>query len=130
MAVAETLEEAWRLALQRDAQLAAAALDTQAAGENLRAARGARWPSVTAEGSYLRFNEAPAFDIASPALSFQSPPMFDDDDVVMGSLQARLPLYAGGRITAGVRAARAGAAAAAADERQAAAVLKLDVARA
>lgn len=127
---AETLEEAWRTALASDPGLAAAALDTRAAAENLRAARGARWPTVTAEGSYLRFNEAPSFDIATPALQFQSPPMFDDDDVVMGSVQARLPLYAGGRIAAGVRVARAGAGAAAASELHAAAALKLDVARA
>jgi len=127
---AETLEEAWRTALARDPALAAAALDSRAAAENVRAARGARWPTVTAEGSYLRFNEAPAFDIATPTLQFQSPPMFDDDDVVMGSVQARLPLYAGGRIAAGVRAARAGAGAAAASELQAAAALKLDVAHA
>lgn len=129
-APAETLQEAWRTALERDAAFAAVALDAQAATEQLHAARSARWPSLSAEGSYLRFNEAPAFDIATPALAFQSPPMFDDDDLVMGSVQARLPLYAGGRITAGVRAARAGAAAAAATERQAAAMLKLEVARA
>ena len=127
---AETLEEAWRMALGRDAALAAAALDARAATENLHAARGARWPSLSAEGRYLRVNEAPAFDITTPTLSFRSPPMFDDDDLVMGSVQARLPLYAGGRIAAGVRAARAGAAAAAAGERQAVATLKLDVARA
>ena len=126
---AETLEEAWRTALTRDPALAAAGLDTRAAAENLRAARGARWPTLSAEGSYMRFDEAPAFDIATPALRFQSPPIFDDD-VVMGSVQARLPLYAGGRIAAGIRAARAGAGAAAASERQAAAALKLDVARA
>lgn len=127
---AETLEEAWRTALTRDPALAAAGLDARAAAENLRAARGARWPTLTAEGSYMRFNEAPAFDIAMPALRFQSPPLFDNDDVVTGSVQARLPLYTGGRIAAGVRAARAGAGAAAASERQAAAALKLDVARA
>ena len=130
LADAETLQEAWRTALERDAEFAAVALDARAATEQLRAARGARWPSLTADASYLRFNEAPAFDIATPALTFRSPPMFDDDDMIMGSVQARLPLYAGGRITAGVRAAQAGVAAAAATERQAAAMLKLEVARA
>lgn len=127
---AETLRDAWRIAEAGDDALAAAELDATAAVEGVRSARGAHLPSIDAEGSYLRFNEAPAFDIVSPSLRFQSPPMFDNDDLFMGSVQARLPLYAGGQVVAGVRAARADADAADAVAKAARSGLKLEVARA
>jgi outer membrane protein len=127
---AETLRDAWRIAEAGDDALAAAELDATAAVEGVRAARGAHLPSIDAEGSYLRFNQAPAFDIATPALRFQSPPMFDNDDVFMGSIQARLPVYAGGQVVAGVRAARADADAATSVAKAARAGLKLEVAQA
>jgi outer membrane protein TolC len=56
---AETLKEAWQLALSHDQTLAAANADVAAAEANERAAHGARWPSLDAKGGYTRLNASP-----------------------------------------------------------------------
>jgi len=45
VAAAETLEEAWRRAMENDHALAAVASETEAARAGERTARAARWPS-------------------------------------------------------------------------------------
>ena len=47
---AETLQDAWRLALSHDKALAAAGSDVEGARAAEQAARGARWPSLDAVG--------------------------------------------------------------------------------
>jgi outer membrane protein TolC len=127
---AETLEDAWRLALAHDQTLAATAADLAAAREGERAASAARWPTLQANGSYTRFSTAPAFDLSGPTVSFQSAPLFDQDDYLTGGVQLSLPLYAGGRISAGIDAARHAVAGVEADERGTIAAVKLEVANA
>jgi outer membrane protein TolC len=128
IAHAETLEDAWRLALEHDQTLAARAADVAAAREGERAASAARWPALQANGGYTRFSAAPAFDLAGPSVSFQSAPLFDQDDFMSGGIQLNLPLYAGGQISAGIDAARRAVAGAEADERGTLAAVKLEVA--
>jgi outer membrane protein TolC len=125
---AETLEDAWRLALEHDQTLAASAAELAAAREGERAANAARWPTLQANGGYTRFSAAPAFDLTGPTVSFQSAPLFDQDDFVSGGVQLSLPLYAGGQISAGIDAARRAVAGAEADERGTLAAVKLEVA--
>ena len=125
---AETLEDAWRLALEHDQTLAAKAADLAAAREGERAASAARWPTLQANGGYTRFGTAPAFDLAGPTVSFQSASLFDQDDFVSGGVQLSLPLYAGGQISAGIEAARRAVAGVEADERGTLAAVKLEVA--
>jgi outer membrane protein TolC len=125
---AETLEDAWRLALEHDQALAAKAADLAAAREGERAANAARWPTLQANGGYARFSTAPAFDLAGPTVSFQSAPLFDQDDFVNGGVQLSLPLYAGGQISASIDAARRAVAGAEADQRGTLAAVKLEVA--
>jgi outer membrane protein TolC len=125
---AETLEDAWRLALEHDQTLAAKAADLAAAREGERAATATRWPTLQANGGYTRFSTAPAFDLTGPTVSFQSAPLFDQDDFVSGGVQVSLPLYAGGQISAGIDAARRVVAGAEADERGTLAAVKLEVA--
>jgi outer membrane protein TolC len=125
---AESLQDAWTKALTNDATLAAAGLELPAAQANERAAKGARWPSLETGATYTRYATAPSFDFTTPAFAFRSAPLFDNNDAIMGYAQLKLPLYAGGSLHAGVQAARHAATAAAANEQQARADLKLDVA--
>jgi outer membrane protein len=127
---AETLQQAWQLALAHDQTLAAATADVAAADANERAARGARWPSLDANGGYTRLNASPTLDVATPGGTLQSGPIFKDNQYVSGSVQMRLPLYSGGQISAGIAAARAAAGGASEMERAATAALKLEVAEA
>jgi len=129
-ATAETLTEAWNLALERDGALAAAQSDSQAAQAAERAARGARLPAVDVTAGYTRLDASPSLQIATPGFEFRSPPIFRNDEFVSGSVQLRLPLYAGGRISAGIEAARHNRLGASAQEETASALLKLDVAEA
>ena len=126
----ETLEQAWQLAFANDQSLAAAGSDLDAAKASERAARDARWPSVAASAGYTRLNASPTLDVATPAFVFQSGPIFKDNQYIAGSVQMRLPLYAGGQISAGIDAAHNAVTGASESERAAAAVLKLDVAEA
>lgn len=130
VAVAETLEEAWRRAMENDQALAAVASETEATRADERAARAARWPVIQASAGYTRLGTAPALDVSGQGLSFRSPPIFDEDDFVSSAAQVRLPLYAGGQISAGIAAARSNRIAAEATEQSSRAALKLDVARA
>lgn len=125
---AETLQEAWQLALAHDQLLAAANADVAAAEANERTAHGARWPSLDANGGYTRLNASPTLDVATPGGVLQSGPIFKDNQYVSGSVQMRLPLYSGGQISAGIAAARDAASGASEIERATAVALKLDVA--
>lgn len=129
-AIAETLQDAWALALTRDKTLAAAGSDVEGARAAEKAARGARWPSFDASAGYTRLNASPAFDISTPALAFRSGPLFKDDQYTSGSVQMRLPLYAGGQISAGIDAAHRALVGASQDQETVTAALKLDVAEA
>jgi len=68
--------------------------------------------------------------VSGPDFAFRSPPILDEDDFVSSAVQVRLPLYAGGQITAGIAAARSSRIAAEEMEQSSRAALKLDVARA
>ncbi len=126
----ETLEDAWRLALARDHTLAAAQADVAGARAGERAARGARWPALDANAGFTRLDAAPRFDVATPGGAFQSGPLFKDDQLVSGSVQVKLPLYAGGAISAGIEAAHRAAMASTEAEQATSADVKLEVAQA
>ncbi len=125
----ETLEQAWARAIANDPSLAAASADAAAAEADARAARAARLPKLEVGGTYTRYADAPALDVTTPQFSFQSPRIFDNDDAVMAYAQITQPLYAGGSIAAGVKAANDAARGAQAAEAGAVADLKLQVAR-
>lgn len=125
----ETLESAWRQALAADAELAASGATTASARDSEQAAKAARWPTLELAANYTRFADAPALSVVTPDFSFASPRIFDNDDIVTGGAQLSWPIYAGGSLTAGARAATAVRVAAEANEEAATAALKLDVAR-
>ncbi len=125
---AETLEQAWQLAMEHDYGLAAATADLASARASERAARGARWPSLTASGGYTRFDTAPQFRFATSGFTLQAP-IFSGDDYGQGSVQVKVPLYTGGRISAGIGAAHQAAVGASEAEHAARSTLRLDVAQ-
>jgi outer membrane protein TolC len=125
---AESLQDAWAMALGHDPALAAAQADAEAATAGERAARAGRLPRIEATGAYTRYDTAPALSIVTPALSFRSPPIFDADDTVMAGAQLTLPIYTGGALSASIRAARLARTAAEAIGEQTVADLRLDVA--
>ncbi len=127
---AETLEQAWKVAVARNQTLAAATADVQAARASERAARDARWPSIEADASYTHLGQAPELDVVTPTLAFRSGPIFKNNQYVSGTVQMHVPLYTGGAIRAGVAAARAGVTGAFAEQRATVADVKLAVAQA
>ena len=129
-AAAETLQQAWQTAIARNQGLAAAEAQVQGARARARAARDARWPTVSANVSYTHLGQAPELDVVTPALSFRSGPIFHNNEFVSGTVQMKIPIYTGGAIRAGIAAGRAGLAGASAAERATLEDLKLAVAQA
>jgi len=127
-AAAETLDEAWTQALQRDRALAAVRGQAEAAKLDADAARAQRWPTLAVGGSYTKLDDAPAFDFAFTGLPITPPEIFKGDDFVMGTATVSVPLFTGGRISSSIHAAEAQSRGAGAAATGAAADVKLAVA--
>ena len=107
IARAETLEEAWGLALQHDNALASVRSQAEAAGLDAQAARAQRWPTVAVAGSYSQLDDSPAFDFTFTGLPITAPDMFQDDELIMGTASITIPLFTSGRISSSIAAAEA-----------------------
>lgn len=96
---AETLQEALRAANGTNPQLDAQRAQAEIAQEELIAAKGARLPNVEANAQYgperVATNRSLVLDVGGR-------------QIASASIQAVQPIYAGGRILAGIRSARAG----------------------
>jgi outer membrane protein len=106
-ASAETLTDAWALALQQDHSLAAARNQAEAAGFEAQAARAQRWPTLAVGGSYTQLDDSPAFDFSFTGLPLTPPELFKDDSFLMGSASITVPLFTSGRISSSIAAAEA-----------------------
>lgn len=126
---AESLPDAWQMGLARNMELAAVAAETESARADERAARAERWPSLTANAGYTRFDTAPQLDIAAGGLALQAP-IFPDETYASGSVQLKVPLYTGGRISAQIGAAHQAALGADVSEAAARSSLRLGIAKA
>ena len=104
---AETLTDAWALALQQDHSLAAARNQAEAAGFEAQAARAQRWPTLAVGGSYTQLDDSPAFDFSFTGLPLTPPELFKDDNFLMGSATVTVPLFTSGRISSSIAAAEA-----------------------
>jgi outer membrane protein len=104
---AETLDEAWTQALQKDNGLAAVRGQAEAAGLDAEAAHAQRWPTLAVQGSYTKLDDSPAFDFSFTGLPIKPPEMFKNDQVVMGSATVTIPLFTSGRISSSIDAAEA-----------------------
>jgi outer membrane protein len=104
---AESLTDAWALALQQDHALAAARSQAEAASLDAQAAQGQRWPLVTVNGGYTQLDDSPAFDFSWTGLPIKPPELFQDDAFATGSATITVPLFTSGRISASIAAADA-----------------------
>ncbi len=100
--VAETLADAWEVALASHQQIAAATARRDAAEHDLESAKGARSISVDLNGSFTQLDTAPSFDFGG---GMTSAPLFANDNFAAAGAQLSVPLYVGGSINAGINAA-------------------------
>lgn len=106
---AETLEQVWGIALQRDHMLAASQQKELAADHQLQSAQANYLPKVALESGYMRTEYEPAARVNIPVLPMlkgASLP-FAQDAAYFGALTVTTPVYTGGRISSGVAAAQA-----------------------
>jgi outer membrane protein len=106
----ETLEDAWRDALQADRTLAAARDRIESANADLAGMRATRLPTVSTSVGITRWNEVPAFDFAVVGLPTQLP-LFGGRSMQLSEARVSLPIYTGGETGSGIAAASAGVAA-------------------
>jgi outer membrane protein len=109
---ADTLADAWRLALANNPQLAAVQLEEAASHQDVGVATTGRWPTAWAQGSYSLRSDERNFLIANPfapGQQFVAP--YAQREAAGAALGVSLPIYSGGEITNSVMSAQAGAAA-------------------
>lgn len=126
-AQAESLTDAWAMALQSDGTLAAARSDRQAAEADQSAALRQRWPALDLNGTYTQFDHAPSLDIATPAGQLQAP-IWQHNGYAVAGADVSVPIWTSGKISGSIGAAAAGARGANAVELRSTADLKLAVA--
>ena len=124
---AESLTDAWAMALQSNGTVAAVHSERDAAESEHTAAVRARWPSLDLNGNYTQLQHAPQLDIATRAGRLQAP-IWGHDGYVTAGADLSLPVWTSGRISGSIGAAAAGARGAAAQEVGSAADIKLAVA--
>src|ERR1022692_1412891 len=123
---AESLSDAWAMALQSDGMLAAARSDRQAAEADQSAAQRQRWPALDLNGTYTQFDHAPSLDIATPAGQLQAP-IWQHNGYALAGADLSVPIWTSGKISGSIGAAAAGARGANAVELRSTADLKLAV---
>lgn len=95
------LDECLAIALQNNPEVSAAGWDSKAAESEKRVKEGARWPQITATGSYFHNQDDQRLTMSfSPGAA-----TYFTKDIVSGDVILRLPLYSGGRIINEFRAA-------------------------
>ncbi|MFI4891082.1 MAG: TolC family protein [Steroidobacterales bacterium] len=124
---AESLSDAWAMALQSDGALAAARSDARAAEADQSAALRQRWPALDLNGTYTQFQHAPNLDIATPTGQLQAP-IWRNNGYALAGADVSVPLWTSGKISGAIGAAAAGARGANAQEVRSTADLKLAVA--
>ncbi|HLZ97960.1 MAG TPA: TolC family protein [Steroidobacteraceae bacterium] len=126
---AESLADAWAMALRSDGALAAAHSELAAAEAERSAALRQRWPSLDLNGNYTRLLPAPQLDIATPAGRLLAP-IWQHDGYAAAGADLSVPVWTSGRTGGAIGAAAAGARGAAAQEAGSTAEVKLAVAEA
>ncbi len=96
---AESLEDAWRISLDRDFRLKAARESVAASEESLEAAKSVRMPSLKGEATYARLNETPKAEINLPHFPSMTSPLLKDDTYLISDLTVSIPVFTSGRIS-------------------------------
>jgi outer membrane protein len=127
-ASAETLDEAWNIALSADQRLQASRERVRSAECTHAAATANYWPSVSNLTGYTFLSDAPTVNFSLPApvpISGGFPIL--DDKFVANSTIVKMPVYTGGRITRAVDAASSQISAARNEEVRTSLDIKLEV---
>ena len=113
-AQAETLEEAWGVALNSNHQIKTAEANTQVSQENLLAAQGQRLPQLNLRSGYTQYNESPGAKttIEGQTVNF----ITQQAGSVNAQAMASVPLFTSGKITQNIHAAQANLSASQANE--------------
>ena len=133
---AETLDEAWAVALSTDPGLDASRSNAAAAQSGLASARAERLPSIKSQASYSVYNNPLVYQVTVPPIPGVLPDGaagsldLNEDEFALADVRVTQPLFTFGRISRGIDAARAEVAAAQAGEQRAALDVKLSVAEA
>jgi len=104
---AESLTDAWAMALQSDGTVAAAHSERDAADAEHTAALRQRWPSLDLNGNYTQLQHAPVFEFATPAGQLQAP-IWRHDGYAAAGADLSVPIWTSGRTSEAVGAAAAG----------------------
>lgn len=107
---AETLEEAWQVALAVNRERSAAERSVEAAALGVQAAQRLRWPSVGIDATYTQLNETPAARAAVPFAAagggaFEFP--LKERAYPSARTGVSIPLFTSGQIPAAIDAAAA-----------------------
>ncbi|MEZ0122641.1 MAG: TolC family protein [Candidatus Reddybacter sp.] len=140
-ASAENLNSAWQQALNQNKQVEAAKQNKLAALKQVDIAKAARLPSLALTAEYINLDNPPTLSGNSLAALPNAPPgqgmvnvpfemQIAEDEAMLYSAVATLPLYTSGRISAGINAAKAQASASVKDQQQTTLDIKLAVAEA
>ncbi len=140
-ATAENLNTAWQQALSQNKQVEAAKQNKLAALKQVDIAKAARLPKLALTAEYINLDNPPTLNGNSLAALPNAPPgqglvsvpfemQIAEDEAMLYSAVATLPLYTSGRISAGINAAKAQASASVKDQQQTTLDIKLAVAEA
>jgi outer membrane protein TolC len=100
---AESIEDAWKIALATDHRLQSTRRQTSASEESLASVKTNRLPKLSSTLSGTFLNTAPESTVSLPGFSFVLP--VSDDRFVISSTQVSVPIYTAGRIRNGILAA-------------------------
>jgi len=126
---AETLEDAWNIALAYDHRLQASRMNVDSSRQSVSAAKAARYPFLSVESGYTVLNNAPAARLDEPMAVLDHIPTAEDQSLSYKTM-VTLPLFTSGRISKGIDAALSGLNTAVQDEMKSILDLKLHVAEA
>lgn len=113
---AQNLEQAWATALGNSRLLKQSEAETRASNEKVKASESLRWPTLTLSSQYTQLKDPVTGKLTVPGALFAVPnlppppdktiPFSSEDHSSLTQLQLKLPLYAGGRISAGIESAK------------------------
>lgn len=126
---AESLEDAWKMALENDHRVRASRMNIESERQGLLAAKSARYPFLMLESGYTVLNNAPAAVFDQPMAAIDRIPTAEDKSLSYKAT-VTLPIFTGGRIDKGIEAALSTLNVAVHEETKTALDIKMEVAEA
>lgn len=107
--IAETLENAWTIALENDQSLQAVRTQTSAAEADFKSAKSNRLPVFKVGSVFTQLDDTATIDIGQLGVSlpFTLPNAFSNDNYVVADARVTMPVYTSGLISNGINAANA-----------------------